>query len=128
GSPEGHASMQKPRLMTPGPSPVPEDVLLELAKPVIHHRSNECKQAITEAVAGLKSVFQTQNDVLIFTASGTGAMEAAVANTVPRGGKALVLNAGWFALRWAKIAQTYGANVVTLDVPWGQPVDPDAVA
>lgn len=120
--------MQKPRLMTPGPSPVPEDVLLELAKPVIHHRSNECKQAITEAVAGLKTVFQTQNDVLIFTASGTGAMEAAVANTVPRGGKALVLNAGWFALRWAKIAQTYGANVVTLDVPWGQPVDPDAVA
>lgn len=120
--------MQKPRLMTPGPAPVPEDVLLELARPVIHHRSAECKKAITEAVGGLKDVFRTQNDVLIFTASGTGAMEAAAVNTVPRGGKALVLNAGWFALRWAKICQAFGINAVTIDTPWGQPVDPDAVA
>ena len=77
--------MRKPRLMTPGPAPVPEDVLLELARPVIHHRSAEAKQVITEVVEGLKEVFQTQNDVLILTASGTGAMEAAVVNTVPPG-------------------------------------------
>ena len=76
--------MRKPRLMTPGPAPVPEEVLLELARPVIHHRSAEAKQVITEVVAGLKEVFQTQNDVLILTASGTGAMEAAVVNTVPQ--------------------------------------------
>ena len=86
--------MRKPRLMTPGPAMVPEDVLLELARPVIHHRSAEAKEVITEVAAGLKEVFQTQNDVLILTASGTGAMEAAAVNTVPPGGKALVLNAG----------------------------------
>src|SRR5438270_12316841 len=89
--------MRKPRLMTPGPAPVPEDVLLELARPVIHHRSAEAKQVIIEVAAGLKEVCQTQNDVLILTSSGTGAMEAAAVNTVPRGGKALVLNAGHFA-------------------------------
>src|SRR4051812_12616866 len=119
--------MQKPRLMTPGPAPVPEEVLLELARPVIHHRSAEAKQVIVEAVGGLKEGFQTENDVLILTASGTGAMEAAAVNTVPRGGKALVLNAGWFALRWAKICQAYGIEAITLDTEWGQPVDPAQV-
>lgn len=89
--------MRKPRLMTPGPANVPEDVLLELARPVIHHRSAEAKQVIVEVTDGLKEVFQTQNDVLILTASGTGAMEAAAVNTVPPGGKALVLSAGYFA-------------------------------
>jgi serine---pyruvate transaminase len=120
--------MQKPRLMTPGPAPVPEDVLLELARPVIHHRSAEAKQVITEVAAGLKEVFQTQNEVLILTASGTGAMEAAVVNTVPPGGKALILNAGHFAARWGDIAKTYGINAVMLDTEWGQPVDPARVA
>jgi aspartate aminotransferase-like enzyme len=120
--------MQKPRLMTPGPAPVPEDVLLEMAQPVIHHRSAEAKENIVKAVDGLKKVFGTSNDVMILTASGTGSMEAAAVNTVPRGGKALVLNAGWFALRWAKICQAYGINAITLDTEWGQPVDPARVA
>jgi aspartate aminotransferase-like enzyme len=119
--------MKKPRLMTPGPAPVPEDVLLELARPVIHHRSAEAKQVIVEAVAGLKEVFQTQNDVLILTSSGTGAMEAAVVNTVPKGRKAIVLNAGWFALRWAKICAAYGVETVLIDTEWGQPTDPARV-
>jgi aspartate aminotransferase-like enzyme len=114
--------------MTPGPAPVPEDVLLELAQPVIHHRSAEAKQVITDVVRDLKEVFQTQNDVLILTASGTGAMEAAAVNTVPPGGKALVLNAGHFAARWAHICKAYGINAVTLDTEWGQPVDPEQVA
>ncbi|HMB06918.1 MAG TPA: alanine--glyoxylate aminotransferase family protein [Isosphaeraceae bacterium] len=120
--------MQKPRLMTPGPALVPEDVLLELARPVIHHRSAEAKQVITEVAAGLKEVFQTRNDVLILTSSGTGAMEAAVVNTVPRGGKALILNAGHFAARWGDIAEAFGINAVMLDTEWGQPVDPARVA
>ncbi len=120
--------MRKPRLMTPGPAMVPEEVLLELARPVIHHRSDEAKQVITEVVAGLKEVFQTQNDVLILTASGTGAMEAAVVNAVPSGGKALVLNAGHFAARWMQICKAFGINGVSLDFEWGQPVDPDRVA
>ncbi len=120
--------MRKPRLMTPGPAPVPEDVLLELARPVIHHRSAEAKQVIVDVEAGLKQVFQTKNDVMILTASGTGAMEAAAVNTVPKGGKALVLNAGWFALRWAKICAAFGVNAVTIDTEWGQPADPDRLA
>lgn len=120
--------MRKPRLMTPGPAPVPEDVLLELARPVIHHRSAEAKEVITEVAGGLKEVLQTQNEVMILTASGTGAMEAAVVNTVPPGGKALVLNAGHFAARWGDICKAYGINAVMLDTEWGQPVDPARVA
>jgi aspartate aminotransferase-like enzyme len=114
--------------MTPGPAPVPEDVLLELARPVIHHRSAEAKQVITEVAAGLKEVFQTSNDVLILTASGTGAMEAAAVNTIPAGGKALVLSAGYFAARWGNICKAYGINAVLLETEWGQPVDPSRVA
>jgi aspartate aminotransferase-like enzyme len=120
--------MQKPRLMTPGPAPVPEDVQLEMARPIIHHRSDEAKKNVIESIDGLKKVFKTANDVMILTASGTGAMEAAAVNTVPRGGKALVLNAGWFAARWAKVCQAYGINAVTIDTEWGQPVDPARVA
>jgi serine---pyruvate transaminase len=120
--------MRKPRLMTPGPAMVPEDVLLELARPVIHHRSAEAKQVIVEVTEGLKQVFQTQNDVMILTASGTGAMEAAAVNTVPPGGKALVLNAGHFAARWGNICKAYEINTVMLDTPWGHTVDPDQVA
>src|SRR5208282_2404361 len=120
--------MRKPRLMTPGPAMVPEDVLLELARPVIHHRSNEFKQVLTRVVAGLKEVFQTRNDVLILTASGTGAMEAAVVNAVPPDGKALVLNAGHFAARWVNLCKAYRINHVSLETQWGQPVDPDRVA
>ena len=120
--------MNKPRLMTPGPAMVPEDVLLELARPVIHHRSAEAKQVIVEVVEGLKEVFQTKNEILILTASGTGAMEAAAVNTVPPGGKAIVLSAGYFAARWGNICKAYGINAVMLETEWGQPVDPDQVA
>ena len=119
--------MRKPRLMTPGPSNVPEEVLLELARPVIHHRSAEAKQVIVEVTEGLKEVFQTRNDVLILTSSGTGAMEAAAVNTVPPGAKALVLNAGHFAARWGHICKAHGIHAVSLETEWGQPVDPDQV-
>src|SRR3954469_25202412 len=121
-------TMRKPRLMTPGPAPVPEDVLLEMARPVIHHRSAEAKQVVTEVVRDLKEVFQARNDVLILTSSGTGAMEAAAVNTVPPGGKALVLSAGVFAARWGHICKAYGIDAVVLETEWGQPVDPARVA
>src|SRR6516225_4334517 len=120
--------MKKPRLMTPGPAMVPEDVLLELARPVIHHRSAEAKQVIVEVTEGLKEVFQTKNDVLIVTASGTGAMEAAAVNTVPPGGKALVLAAGHFANRWGNICKAFGINAIMQETEWGRPVDPARVA
>ncbi len=120
--------MRKPRLMTPGPAPVPEDVLLEMARPVIHHRSAEARQVVAEVVRDLKYVFQTANDVLILTSSGTGSMEAAVVNTVPPGGKALVLAAGVFSERWARICKSFGIQAVTLETEWGLPVDPEQVA
>jgi aspartate aminotransferase-like enzyme len=114
--------------MTPGPSPVPEDVLLELARPVIHHRSREAQAWNDEVVDGLKYVFRTRNDVLILTSSGTGAMEAAVVNTVPRGGKAIVLDAGWFGSRWAALCRAFGIEPVVLSTEWGRAVDPGPVA
>ncbi len=120
--------MRKPRLMTPGPAPVPEDVMLEMAKPVIHSRDPRTKVAIQEAMEGLKEVFCTSSDIVIMAATGTGAMEAAAVNVVPRGGKAIVLNAGWFGLRWAKVCQAHGIETVQLDFEWGQPVDPARVA
>ncbi len=120
--------MKKPRLMTPGPSPVPEDVLLAMARPVIHHRSAEAKAWNDEVVAGLRYTFQTRNDVLILTSSGTGSMEAAAINSVPAGGKAIVLDAGRFGSRWAVICRTFGIEPVVLATEWGRPVDPDRVA
>lgn len=119
--------MRKPRLMTPGPAPVPEEVLLEMAKPVIHSRDPRTKDAIKIATEGLQEVCQTRSDVVIMAATGTGAMEAAVVNSVPLGKKALVLNAGWFGLRWAKICQAHKIDAITLDFEWGQPADPQAV-
>jgi len=114
--------------MTPGPSPVPEDVLLELARPVIHHRSSEAKAVFAQAVDGLKYAFQTRNDVLILACSGTGSMEAAVVNTVPAGSKAIVLDAGWFSSRWAVLCKTYHAEPIVLETEWGRPVDPEPLA
>ena len=113
--------------MTPGPAPVPEDVLLAMARPLIHHRSDEAKRVVAEVTEGLKDVFRTRNDVLILTSSGTGSMEAAVVNTVPRGGKAIVLSAGVFGDRWAKICRAFGVEPVVLETEWGHQVDPNRV-
>jgi aspartate aminotransferase-like enzyme len=114
--------------MTPGPSPVPEDVLLEIARPVIHHRSPEAVAIVAEVVDGLRYVFQTRNDVLILGSSGTGSMEAAVVNTAPAGSKAIVLDAGWFSSRWGVLCKTFGVEPIVVATDWGRPVDPDRVA
>lgn len=120
--------MIKNRLMTPGPTQVPEQALLTLAKQVTHHRTPEFVNLLKEAVEGLKYVFQTTGDVIVLTSSGTGAMEAAVTNLVPRGGKAIVLDSGRFAQRWGEICQAYGIDVIRHKVEWGQAVEPDDVA
>ncbi len=120
--------MAKKRLMTPGPTQVPEEALLSLAKQITHHRTPEFVKTLAEVLDGLKYVFQTSNDVIVLTSSGTGAMEAAVVNTVPRGGKAIVLNAGNFAERWAKICKAYGIEVIEHKVEWGQAVEAADVA
>jgi len=86
--------MNKYRLLTPGPVPVPEETLLELARPVVHHRTAESRRVLADVLAGMRYVYQTAGDVVPLTCSGTGAMEAALVNAVPRGRKALCLVAG----------------------------------
>lgn len=112
------------RLMTPGPTPVPEETLLELARPVHYHRTPEAKQILADVLDGLKYVFQTRNDVIPLTCSGTGAVEAAQVNAVPRGGKAICAFAGRFGERWHKIWQAFGVESIPVTAPWGQAVAP----
>lgn len=120
--------MFKKRLMTPGPTQVPEAALLTLAQQVTHHRTAEFRALFAEALAGLKYAFQTEQDVLVLTSSGSGAMEAAVTNLVPRGGKCIVLESGVFSRRWREIAEAFGIEVIAHKVEWGQAVQPADVA
>jgi len=117
----------KKRLFTPGPTPVPEDVLLEMARPIIHHRTAEFMKIAGEAEEGLKYLFQTKNPVFILASSGTGAMEAAVSNVLSPGEKALVIKGGKFGERFEEICSSYGIAVVPLDVEWGKAVKPELV-
>lgn len=120
--------MTKFRLMTPGPSPVPEDTLLELAKPVHYHRTPEAKQYLHEVTLGMQYLLQTKNDVVTLTSSGTGAMEAALVNSVPSGGKAICVFCGRFGERWHKVWQAFGVNSIPVTAPWGQTVSADQLA
>ncbi len=115
-------------LLAPGPTPVPPEVLLAMARPVIHHRAPEFAELFGQVREGLKWIFQTSNDVLILASSGTGGMEGAVANFLSPGDKALVVNGGKFGERWGKLCKTFGVQVVEIKVEWGQAVDPQAVA
>jgi aspartate aminotransferase-like enzyme len=114
----------KPRLLTPGPTPVPEETLLELAKPVTFHRSAEFKATLGEVVEDLKYVFQTKNTVLVLTSSGTGGMEAAVSNCVAPGEKAILLISGRWGERWRGICKAFGVQIVPVEVPYGEAVQP----
>jgi aspartate aminotransferase-like enzyme len=116
--------MLKPRLFTPGPTPVPEETLLELAKPVTYHRTPEQRQILAEVMEDLKYVFQTRNDVIVITASGTGGMEAAVCNVLSPGKKAILLTAGRWGERWRGIMKGFGINIVSVEVPYGKAVQP----
>ena len=119
--------MIKSFLMTPGPTPVPPTVLLEMAKPIIHHRTPQFQKILQEVQEGLKYVFQTKNDVLIFTSSGTGAMEGSVANLLSPGDKAITVQGGKFGERWTELCQAYGVEPVIIDVEWGKAVDPKII-
>jgi aspartate aminotransferase-like enzyme len=117
----------KQRLLTPGPTPVPEETLLELAKPMIFHRTAEFRAMLAEVLADLQKIFVTKNLVIPLTASGTGALEAALANSVPAGG-IICLIAGRFGERWKNIAKAFGIEAVSVTVPFGQAVQPDQLA
>lgn len=114
-------------LMIPGPTPVPESVMLDIAKHPIGHRSSEFSSILEEVYANLKYVFQTQNDVFVYTASGTGALCGALENLVNEGDKVLSLVIGNFGNRWAKIAQSRGAIVEKIEVEAGEVIDPDVL-
>ena len=107
--------MKKYQLMAPGPTPVPPNVLLAMAQPMIHHRTPEYDVLFAEIRAGLKRLFQTAQEVIPFASSGTGAMEAALANTLSAGDEAIVLRAGKFGERWEEIARAYGVGVVRVN-------------
>jgi aspartate aminotransferase-like enzyme len=118
----------KQRLLTPGPTMVPEDTLLELARPVFYHRSAQFRQLLGEVTEGLQYVFRTRHPVLTLTASGTGGMEAAVACCLPPGSKAICCIAGRWGERWRHLCQTFGVEPICLTAPHGEPVRPEQLA
>jgi len=120
--------MDKQYLLAPGPTPIPPEILLTMAEPIIHHRAPVYEKILQEVREGLKYLFQTKNEVLIFASSGTGAMEGAVTNTLCAGDKALVVEGGKFGERWANICQAYGVKAQVVSVEWGQAINPAVIA
>jgi len=119
--------MRKEYLFTPGPTPIPTDALLSMARPVDYHRSSESAEIIKEVAQNLKHVFQTENDVLILTSSGTGAMEGAVANLLSPGDEVIVIRSGKFGERWGEICEAYGIEFEAIDLDWGTSIHPQQV-
>jgi aspartate aminotransferase-like enzyme len=115
---------EKRRLLTPGPTEVPPEVLAALAEPVLHHRGPDFKAVFARVRARLKEAFRTDNEVLILTASGTGAFESAVVNLLSPGERVLAPSWGNFGERWAKLAAAYGCEVETLSYEWGEAPSP----
>jgi aspartate aminotransferase-like enzyme len=113
----------KQYLLTAGPTPLPPRVLQVMAEPVLYHRAPAFIEVYARVLEGLKRVFQTSNEVLCFAASGTGAMESAVANLVAPGEPAVVASCGKFGQRWAELCDAYGAETVHLEFEWGERVD-----
>jgi aspartate aminotransferase-like enzyme len=116
---------EKKYLLTPGPTPVPPQVLAALAEPVIHHRARDYRDLYQRCLARLAEVYRTQNDVLMFTTSGTGAFESAVANLTSPGDRQLVLSAGNFGERWAGLVKAFGADLVHVQLGWGETPEPE---
>ena len=114
----------KQYLMAAGPTPIPPKVSQVQAEPILYHRAPAFIEVYARVLERLKTVFQTQNDVLTFAASGTGGMESAVANLVEPGTRVLVASCGKFGERWAELAEAYGAEVVHWDAGWGNRVEP----
>jgi serine---pyruvate transaminase len=115
-------------LMTPGPTPVAPETQLAMAQPILHHRSPQFMDILARVREDLKYLFQTEQEVLMFAATGTGAMEGAVANTLSPGDTALVVDGGKFGERWTELCTVYGVNVDRIPVEWGRAVKPDDVA
>ncbi|MEE9186866.1 MAG: alanine--glyoxylate aminotransferase family protein [Bacteroidota bacterium] len=118
----------KKRLFTPGPTPVPEQVMLAMSEPIIHHRQPEFKELFRRVSENLQYLFQTNLDVYTFTSSGTGAMEAAVCNLLSAGDTALFVNDGKFGERWGQLCSGYGVKAEEIAIDWGNVVRQDQVS
>ena len=118
----------KEYLLTAGPTPVPERVLLAMARPMLYHRAPAFTECLREVQEGMKWLMQTKQQPLLLTGSGTIAMDAAVCNFLRTGDKAVVIRGGKFGERWGKICEAYGITCVYVDVEWGKSVDAKAVA
>ena len=114
-------------LITPGPTPIPPEVAAAAAAPMQHHRSPEFRALLLETLDRLKQVFATENDVVLFTGSGTAAMESAVANLLSPGDRAVVATAGNFGERWVKLLRAFGIEPVLVEQPWGERLDPERI-
>ncbi len=120
--------IKKYYLLSPGPTPVPEDVLSAAAEPIIHHRTPEFSEIFMDVSEGLKYVFQTEQDVFVLTSSGSGAMETAIVNTLSPGDRVISLSGGKFGERWGNICRAYGVNVREIVLEWGDPFTKEQLA
>ncbi|MCH7646018.1 MAG: alanine--glyoxylate aminotransferase family protein [Nitrospinae bacterium] len=121
-------STKKTYLLAPGPTPIPPEVLAAMGQPILHHRAPEYGSILEEVRAGLKYLFQTDEEVVMFASSGTGGMEAAVVNVLSPGDKAICIGGGKFSERWQELCEAYGIEAVPIDVEWGSAVNPTVVA
>ena len=120
-------NIEPQNLRTPGPTPIPDDIVDIMGMPMINHRGPEFDELIQKCTAQLKQVFMTGSDVFILTASGTGALEASLVNTLSPGDKVVAATAGSFGDRFIDMAEAFGADVSRLDFEWGDAIDPEAI-
>ncbi len=120
--------IKKYYLLSPGPTPVPEEVLAAAATPIIHHRTPEFSDIFMEVLEGLKYVFETEQDVFLLTSSGTGAMEVAISSTFCSGDKVIIINGGKFGERWGQICRSYGVDIREIVLEWGEPFSREQLA
>src|SRR6204780_5901697 len=127
GSRRGKSMIRKTRLFTPGPTPLLPAAQFAMAAADIHHRTPEFRALFLKVLAQLKVFVGTQNDVLLLSSSGTGAMEASVSNLTSPGDRVLVLSAGKFGERWVGLAKAFGCEVDVVSAPYGETFDLAAV-
>ncbi|MGC8773894.1 MAG: pyridoxal-phosphate-dependent aminotransferase family protein [Chlorobaculum sp.] len=118
----------KKRLFTPGPTPVPENVMLRMAAPIIHHRNPEFMEILERVHEDLKYLFRTTQPVVVMTCSGTGGMEAAISSLFRQGDKVITINGGKFGERWGELARIYTGDCVEEKIEWGTAISPERIA
>ncbi len=117
----------KERLFTPGPVPLPPQVIKALGQQIIHHRTPEFTKTFLEVREKLQKLLKTKRDVLMFASSGTGAMEASILNFFRKGDRVLIINAGKFGQRWKELAETFELKVIDYEIEWGKTYDKERV-